>query len=109
MESYVMNKSKQLQELKNQTRFLNDSLAKLNAKVDSFATHNKMLETQISQVVKQVATSSQTPGVFPGQTEANPKAHVNAISLGSGWKLEDTVVKLEPLREIVMSVKVRQL
>jgi len=88
-----MNQSKQLQELKNQTKFLNDSLTKLNAKVDSFATHNKMLETQISKVAQQVATSSQTPGVFPGQTKANPKAHVNVISLGSGRQLEDTVVK----------------
>ena len=42
MESYVMNQSKQLQELKNQTGFLNDSLTKLNAKVNSFATHNKV-------------------------------------------------------------------
>jgi len=82
MESYVMNQSKQLQELKNQTEFLNDSLSKLNTKVYSIATHTKMLETQISQVAQQVATSSQTPGVFPGQTEANPKAHVNAISFG---------------------------
>jgi len=30
MEIYVMNQSKQLQELKNQTGFLNDSLTKLN-------------------------------------------------------------------------------
>jgi len=88
-----MNQSKQLQELKNQTGFLNDSLTKLNAKVDSFATHNKMLETQINQVAQQVAISSQTPEIFHGQTEANPKAHVNAISLGSGRKLEDIVVK----------------
>ncbi|KEH26606.1 hypothetical protein MTR_6g465890 [Medicago truncatula] len=82
MENYVMNQSKQLQELKNQTRFLNDSLSKLNSKVYSIATHTKMLETQVSQVAQEVATSSQTSGVFPGQTEANPKAHVNAISLG---------------------------
>jgi len=34
MENYVMNQSKQLQELKNQTGFLNDSLSKLNTKVD---------------------------------------------------------------------------
>ena len=73
-----MNQSKQLQEFKNQNGFLNDSLSKLNTKVDSIATHTKMLEIQISQV----AASSQTPGVFPGQTEANPKAHVNAISFG---------------------------
>jgi len=38
-------------------------------------------------------TSSQTPGIFPGQTEANPKAHVNVISLWNGRKLEDIVVK----------------
>ena len=76
-----MNQSKHLEELKTQIGFLNDSLTKLNAKVDSFATHNKMLETQISQVAQQVATSSQTQRIFLGQTEANPKAH------------EDTVVK----------------
>jgi predicted nucleic acid-binding Zn-ribbon protein len=88
-----MNQSKKLQELKNQTGFLNDSLSKLNSKVDSIATYTKMLETQISQVAQQVATSSQTPGVFPGQTEANPKAHVNAISLGGSKQLEDTISK----------------
>jgi len=93
MESYVMNQSKQLQELKNQTGFLNDSLTKLNAKVEYFAAHNKMLETQISQVAQQVATSSQTSGVFLEQTEANPKVHVNAISLGSGRNLEENIVK----------------
>jgi len=86
MENYVMNHSKQLQELKNQTGFLNDSLSKLNTKVDSIATHTKMLETQISHVAQQVVASSQTPGVFPGQT----KAHVNAIFFG-GSKLEDTI------------------
>jgi len=97
MESYVMNQSKQLQELKNQTGFLNDSLSKLNTKVDSIATHTKMLETQISQVAQQVTTSSQTPGVFPGQTEANPKAHVNAISVG-GSKLEETIAKANDIK-----------
>jgi len=97
MESYVMNQSKQLQELKTQTGFLNDSLSKLNTKVDSIATHTKMLETQISQVAQQVAASSQTPGVFPGQTEANPKAHVNAISFG-GSKLEATITKAKDIK-----------
>ncbi|KEH19535.1 hypothetical protein MTR_8g463500 [Medicago truncatula] len=92
LENCMLNQNKQLQELKNQTGFLNDSLSKLNTKVDSIATHTKMLETQISQVAQQVATSSQTPGFFPGQTETNPKAHVNAISLG-GSKLEETVAK----------------
>jgi len=41
-----------------------------------------------------VAISSQTPGVFPGQTEANPKGLINVVSLESGRKLEDTVVKV---------------
>jgi hypothetical protein len=58
MENYVMNQSKQIQELKTQSGFLNDSLVKLTSKVDSIVTHNKMLETQISQVAQQVAASS---------------------------------------------------
>jgi len=74
LEKYVMDQSKQIQELKNQTGFLNDSLVKLTLKVDSIATHTKMLETQISQVAQQVAISSQTPGVFPSQTETTPSA-----------------------------------
>ncbi|KEH33337.1 hypothetical protein MTR_3g435910 [Medicago truncatula] len=97
LENCMMNQNKQLQELKNQTGSLNDSLSKLNTKVDSIATHTKMLETQISQVAQQVATSSQTPGVFPRQTETNPKAHVNAISLG-GNKLEETITKAKSVK-----------
>jgi len=91
MENFVANQSKQLQELKNQTGFLNDSLAKLTSKVNSIATHNKVLETQISQVAQQVATSSQTPGVFPSQTETNPKYHISAISLRDGTQLKDPI------------------
>jgi len=55
------------------------------------------LETQISQVAQQVAASSQTPGVFPSQTEANPKVHVNAISFG-GSKLEETITKAKDIK-----------
>jgi outer membrane murein-binding lipoprotein Lpp len=73
LENFVMGQSKQNQEFKNQTGFLNVSLIKLTSKVDSIATHNKKLETQISQVAQQVATSSQTFGVFSGQPETNPK------------------------------------
>ena len=95
MESYVVNQSKQLQELKNQTGFLNESLAKLTSKVNSIATHNKVLETRISQVAQQVATSSQTSGVFPSQTETNLKGHISAITLRDGKQLEDPVVKTD--------------
>ncbi|KEH22256.1 hypothetical protein MTR_7g035225 [Medicago truncatula] len=85
LENCTMNQNKQLQELKNQTGFLNDSLSKLTTKVDSIATYTKMLETQISQVAQQVATSSQTSGVFPGQT---PKL----------IKLEETVAKTKSIK-----------
>jgi len=61
MENYVMNQFKKIQELETQTGFLNDSLVKLTSKVDFIVTHNKMLETQISQLTQQVAASSQTP------------------------------------------------
>jgi len=68
-----MDQSKQFQELKNQTGFLNGSLVKLASKVDSIATHNKMVETQISQVAQQVATFSQTPEIFPGTLKLTEK------------------------------------
>ena len=84
-----MDQCKQFQELKNQSGFLNDSLIKLTSKVDSIATHTKMLETQISQVAQQVAISSQTPGVFPSQTETNPKYHISVITLRDGTQLKD--------------------
>jgi len=55
--------------------------------MDSISTDNKMLETQISQLAQQVDTSCQTPRIFPGQTETNPKGHIN------GKQLKDPVVK----------------
>ena len=45
-----------------------------------------------------MAISSQTPGVFPGQPETNPKAHVNAIFLG-GSKIEETVTKAKNVKK----------
>jgi len=89
LENYAMNQSKQIQKFKNKTGFLNDFIAKLTSKVDSITTHNKMLETQISQV----ATSSHTPRIFPGQTETNPKGYINFVTIREGKQLEDPVKK----------------
>jgi len=84
---------------------LNDSLVKLTSKVDSIDTHTKMLETQISQVAEQVATSSQSPGAFPSQTEINPKGRINAITLRDGKKLEDPIVKSKIIEGEIESEK----
>jgi len=73
IENYFINQSVQLQELKNQTGFLNDYLVKISSKVDSILYSEQMLETQISQVAQQVVSFSQTSGIFPNQPEANPK------------------------------------
>ena len=105
MENYVINQSKQLQELKTQTEFLNDSLVKLTLKVDSNATHTRMLETQISQAAQQVTTSSQTLRVFPSQTEANLKGLINSIKLKDGEKLEDPVMKTKTIEGEIESEK----
>lgn len=69
LEKHAMEQSKQIQELKNQTGFLNDSLVKHTSKVDSIATHTRMLETQSSQVAQQVATKS-----FQVKLKPTPKA-----------------------------------
>jgi len=95
LEKYVIDQSKQFQELKKQTGILNDSIIELTSKVDSISSHQKMLETQISQVAQQIATSSQSPGIFAGQTETNLKGHISAITLRDGKQLEDFVFKVK--------------
>jgi len=72
LENLVLDNTRHNQEFKNQARILNDSLDRLSSKVDSLCTHNKMLETQIPQVAQQVASPSQTSGMFSSQPEANP-------------------------------------
>ena len=51
-----------------------------------------MLETQVAQ---QAATYSQTSGIFPSQTETNPKGHISGITLRDGKKLEDPDVNVK--------------
>ena len=95
LENFLINQSEQLQEFKNQTEFLKDSLAKHTLNVDSIVTHSKMIETQTSQVPQQLATPSQTSEVLLSQTETNPKDHIRAIIFRDGNQLEDPVVKIK--------------
>jgi len=55
------------------------------------------------QASQQVAASSQTPRIFLGQTEANPKTHINAITLRDDKKLEDLVVKTTTIESEIES------
>ena len=87
-----MEQSKCYEELKNQIGLLNDSLTKITLKVDSIATHNKILETQISHVAQQMVASPQTTEVFPSQTKTNPKDRISIITLKDGEQLEDSAV-----------------
>jgi len=82
IETYFSNQSKELQELKNQTGFLNDSLAKLTSKVGFIFFHNKILETQISQLTHKVS-----------QHKTNK---MNFITLRNGRQLEDPIGKAKP-------------
>jgi cell shape-determining protein MreC len=67
-----------------QFKHTNEQIKQLTSKLDILATHNRMLETQISQVAQQQASTSAPAGIFPGQPEQNPKGHVNAIISRSG-------------------------
>ncbi|KEH26708.1 hypothetical protein MTR_6g471360 [Medicago truncatula] len=82
MENYFLKQSEQLQELKDQTRLLNDSLATLTSKVDFTSTHNNVSEIELSQVVHKVS---------------QPKTNkLNAVTLRSGRPLEDTIGRAKP-------------
>ena len=53
MENFVMSQSQQNKEFLNQNIHTNEMIKQLASKVDTLATHNKMLETQIAQVAQQ--------------------------------------------------------
>jgi len=43
-------------------------------------THQKVMDTQITQIAQQVSHLSQPQGHLPAQPKTNPRCHVNAIS-----------------------------
>ena len=98
LENLVLDNTRHNQEFKIQAGILNDSLNRLSSKVNSLCTHNKMLQTQ-------VASPSQTSGIFPSQPEANVKGQMNDISLRNGRKLEDLVVETKTIEVEVESEK----
>lgn len=59
-------------------------MKQLENKVDAIATHNKILEIQISQVTQQQAATVAPTGIFPDQPQPNPKGYTNAITHLSG-------------------------
>jgi hypothetical protein len=91
MENFVLAQTQLNEEFTNQNIHINESIKQLVNIVDLMATHNKMLETQISQVAQQLAATATPAETFPGQSQPNPKGHVNAITLQSGTELEGPV------------------
>ena len=78
-------------EIQNQNIHINEQMKQLFNKLDALATHNKMLETQISQVAQQQAASAAPAGSFPGQPQPNPKGHANDVILRSGAEYDGPV------------------
>ena len=61
MESFISGQTQQNKEFLNQNIHVNELIMQLGTKVDQIITHNKMLETQISQVAQNQAPQT-TPG-----------------------------------------------
>ncbi|XP_058761643.1 uncharacterized protein LOC131635058 [Vicia villosa] len=74
MENFVATQTQQNKEFMNQNIHTSELVKQLATKVDALATHNKMLETQISQVAQQQGTTAAPAGVFPGQPQPNSKS-----------------------------------
>ena len=84
MENFISAQTQQNKEFLNQNIHVNELITQLGTKVDQIITHNKMLETQISQIAQTQAPQTTHGGQFPGQPQPNPKGQANAISLQSG-------------------------
>lgn len=77
----------------NQNIHTNEMIKQLSNKVDFIATHNKILETQISQLAQQQAATTASSKIFPSQPQPNPKEHANDITLRSSTELDGYVDK----------------
>ncbi|XP_050909182.1 uncharacterized protein LOC127122952 [Lathyrus oleraceus] len=73
MEIFVASQTQQNKEFMNHNIHTSELVKQLATKVDALATHKKMLETQISQVAQQQATTAAPARTFPGQPQPNPK------------------------------------
>ncbi|XP_050916222.1 uncharacterized protein LOC127131341 [Lathyrus oleraceus] len=91
MEKFINTQAQQNKEFANQNAHTSELMKQLSNKFDVMATHNKMLETQISQVAQQQATIASPTRAFPGQSQPNPKGHANTITLRSGTELDEPV------------------
>jgi hypothetical protein len=91
MKNFVAYQTQQNKEFMNQNVHTSELVKQLATKVDALATHNKMLETQISQVAQQQETTADPAETFPSQPQPNPKGQANAIPLWSGMELDNLV------------------
>jgi hypothetical protein len=88
MENFIAAQAQTNKDFLNQNIHTSEQIKKLTSKLDVLATHNRMLETQISQVAQQQASTSAPAGIFPSQPQPNPKGHVNAVILRSGTQYD---------------------
>ncbi|XP_058764753.1 uncharacterized protein LOC131638223 [Vicia villosa] len=89
MENFIATQTQTNKDFINQNVHTNEQIKQLATKVDALATHNKMLETQISQVAQQQAPTAAPARTFPGQPQPNPKGHAHAIIMRSGREMEE--------------------
>ncbi|KAK9666894.1 hypothetical protein RND81_14G219000 [Saponaria officinalis] len=90
MEQYAITQGNKNDELTNSVIQLNSS--------------QKIIENQLSQLAQQLSNATKTPGAFPGNTEPNPKGHVNAIHLRSGRVLDDVEISKKKGKEAMSDV-----
>lgn len=69
MENFVLTHTRQNDGFRNKNLLTNEAFRQLNTKVTNVVTHTKMLETQISQVAQQQASSTVSPRSFSKQPE----------------------------------------
>ncbi|XP_058725740.1 uncharacterized protein LOC131597035 [Vicia villosa] len=89
MENFIATQTQTNKDFINQNVHTNEQIKQLATKVDALATHNKMLETQISQVAQQQVPTVAPAGTFPGHLQPNPKGHAHAIILRSGREMDE--------------------
>lgn len=90
-DKFIASHTQQNNEFMNQNVHTNELVKELANKVEAMSMHNKIHETQVSQVSQQQAAIASLAGTFLGQSHPIPKGDTNSITLQSGTWLDGPV------------------
>jgi len=67
------------------------------------ASHQKVMDTQFAQIAQQVSSLSRPQKQLPGQSEVNPRGHINAVYQRNERVMESPITVVQEVAPVPIS------